>query len=309
MGVGVVSRRYRYGLAGVLASCLSLVASGCHAGEQRSSPEAPDAVPRLLASVHLTLPVEKYLLSNAESKELQVAQDVLVAHCMKGFGLNYQAPPPGPDLGPRSLMDRRYGLTDEKMAAVWGYHLGDLDPRKAKPVAPSLPDGDALVALTGRSGKAGKSDLLVNGKTVEPGGCSSVAEEAIFGKGGSTFDEFPQHLNSESFFATKSSPDVVRAFKAWSNCMDKLGLSYPDPLAAIDDKRFRGTDPSPAEIKVATVDVACKKKTNLVGVWYSVETQYEKEAIRENASRLNAELDEKEEALKAASGVIRRAKG
>lgn len=315
----MVSRKYRYGLAGVvLASCLSLTVFGFYIGKQTSSPDAPDAVPRLLASVNLTLPIEKYLFSTAELKELQSAQGILITHCMKGFGFNYKASPPGPDLGPRSLMDRRYGLTDEKMAEAFGYHLGNLDPRKAKPVAPSLPAGDALVALTGKSGKAGKPGLLVNGKSVAPGGCSRIAEEAIFGKGevatedspqNLNIEDFPQSINNESFFATKSSPNVVRAFKAWSSCMEKRGFSYADPFAAIDDKHFQGINPSSAEIKVATVDVACKKKTNLVGFWFSAETRFEKTTIRKNASRLNGELDKKKEALKVASDIIRRANG
>lgn len=276
-----------------------------------SSPGASGTVPHLLAGVDLTLPVEKYLFSTAESKELQSAQDVLAARCMKGFGLHYEVPAPGPDAGPRSLMDRRYGLTDEKMAAAFGYHLGDSDPRKVKTVNPALPKGDALVALTGRSGKAGKSGVLVNGKKVAPGGCFRTAREAIFGKSkrNTSIDDFPQDLNRQSFFATKSSPDVVRVFEAWSTCMKKHGFSYPDPLTVADDKRFLGADPSPAEVDVARADVGCKKKTNLVGVWFSVETRFEEGAIRQNASRLNRELDRKKEALEAASDVVRKADG
>ncbi|MET7289204.1 hypothetical protein [Streptomyces sp. NPDC005573] len=276
-----------------------------------SSPHASGAAPHLLAGVDLTLPVEKYLFSTAEQKELQSAQDVLAARCVKGFGLHYEVPASGSDAGPRSLMDRRYGVTDEKMAAAFGYHLGDIDPRKVKTANPDLPKGDALVVLTGRSGKVTKSGVLVNGKKVAPGGCFRTAREAIFGKskGNTSIDDFPQDLNRQSFFASKSSPDVVRVFKAWSNCMKKRGFSYPDPLTVADDKRFRGADPVPAEIEVARADVGCKKETNLVGVWFSVETRFEEGAIRQNASRLNRELEKKKEVLAAASDVVRKADG
>lgn len=309
MGVDVVGRNHRYAVAGVLVCGLSLAVSGCQAGERASSPGAPGAAPHLLESVNLVLPVERYLFSSGDLQELQAAQDILVTRCMKEFGLTYKAPPPGPGLGPRSVMDRRYGLTDAKTAASSGYHLGDLDPRGAKPVTPDRPDGDALTALTGTSGTAGKSGPVVDGKTVPAGGCYGAAEKAIFGKAGAGMDDFPQDLNDRSFFATKSNPEVTRAFKAWSNCMNGYGFSYPDPLAAIDDKSFRGATPSSAEIKVATADVACKGKTNLVGIWFSVETTFEKDVIRQNTSRLNSVLDEERKALDVASGVIQGAKG
>ncbi|MEC3992939.1 hypothetical protein VSR01_05010 [Actinacidiphila sp. DG2A-62] len=259
--------------------------------------------------MNLVLPVERYLFSTADLEELQAAQGILVARCMKGFGLTYKAPPPGPGLGPRSRMDRRYGLTDAKMAASSGYHLADRDPRGVKPATPNPPDGEARAALTGESGTLGKSSPLVNGKTVAPGGCSGVAEKAIFGKDGSEIDDFPQDLNARSFFVTKSDPEVQRVFKAWSDCMSGNGFSYPDPLAAIDDKRFRGATPSPAEIKVATADVACKARTNLVGVWFSAETEFEKGVIRQSASRLNGVLDGERKALDVASEVVRGAEG
>ncbi|MYZ11635.1 hypothetical protein GT028_30395 [Streptomyces sp. SID2999] len=294
-------------MTGVIASCLSLMVSGCGIGEPKPSSHATSAAPRLLATVNLTLPVERYLFSTAELNNLQVAQNHLVTDCMTGFGLTYKVPPPGPALGPRSLMDRRYGLTDEKTAVAFGYHLGKRDPRKQKPMTQSPPAGDALVALTGKSNKGEKSGLLVNGKSVPVGGCNRRSEEAIFGKSEAANDQFPQDLNVKSFFATKSSPDVTRTFHAWSSCMKERGFSYTDPLAAIDDKRFRGTDPSSAEIKVATADVACKKKTNLVGVWFSVETRFEKAAIRKNAARLNGDLARKKRALRVASDVIRKA--
>lgn len=282
--------------------------SGCGISEPTPSSDTTAAVPRLLNSVNLNLPVEQYLFSTAELKNLQVAQNSLVVDCMKGFDLNYKVSSPGPALGPRSLMDRRYGLTDEKTAAAFGYHLGKLDPRKQKPpVNQSPPDGDTLAALTGKSDNARTSGLLINGKSVPPGGCNREAEQAIFGKDKAANDEFPQDLNVKSFFATKSSPPVRRAFQAWSNCMKNHGFSYTDPLAAIDDKRFQGTDPSSAEIKVATTDVACKKKTNLVGVWFSVETRFEKAAIRKNAVRLNGDLARNKRALRVASDVIRKA--
>lgn len=46
-------------------------------------------------------------------------------------------------------------------------------------------------------------------------------------------------------------------------------------------------DPPPAEIAQAETDVACKNQTNLVGVWFAVESGYQHIAIARNAERLD----------------------
>ncbi len=54
---------------------------------------------------------------------------------------------------------------------------------------------------------------------------------------------------------------------------------------------------------VATADVACQGRTNVVGVWFGVETAYRKSLIAKNESALGAAFKTKESQLVAAAVV------
>ncbi|MFD4231792.1 hypothetical protein [Streptomyces sp. NPDC058545] len=56
-------------------------------------------------------------------------------------------------------------------------------------------------------------------------------------------------------------------------------------------------------MKVATADVACKGRTNAVGVWFGVETAHRKSLNAKNESALGAAFKTKEPQLAAAAAV------
>lgn len=288
------------------ATCfVSLMVSGCSAGPESVNSAKVDGGSSgatrgqaLRSSVHLELPIQEYLFSDADLKTVKQAMRTLAQRCMRRYDVSYDFGPPAPALGPRSLMDRRYGLTDEQLARTSGYHLGDRDPR-THPVTPPVPPvGEALTVLSGK-----ERPVEVNGVKVPAHGCAGEAEKKIAGSGRLGSGDLAQGLNGRSFLATKADRRVTKVFRAWSECMKGKGFSYPDPLSVMDDKRFQGRTPVPEEKKVATADVACKGRTNVVGVWFGVETAYQKSLIAKNASALGAALEAKESQLAAAAAV------
>lgn len=60
--------------------------------------------------------------------------------------------------------------------------------------------------------------------------------------------------------------------------MTAKGYDYRTPLDPPHDPRFAGGLPA-AEIATATADVACKKQANVVGVWFAVESAYQKRLV------------------------------
>ncbi|MFJ1679804.1 hypothetical protein ACIODT_33505 [Streptomyces sp. NPDC088251] len=78
--------------------------------------------------------------------------------------------------------------------------------------------------------------------------------------------------------------------KKWSTCMRTAGFSYRDPDAAVDDPRWdlRSAAPSRAEIAVAAAGISCKLRTNLLGVNFAVEAEYENAAIGDHSRELDA---------------------
>jgi hypothetical protein len=304
MGFGLLrDKRPRCRPLGVGAVLLAAV--GC--STQHAEPEPAGgrtAAPRasaLLASVDLRLPIEDYLFSDAEAGRVRQAQQTLIERCARRFDLTYEPVSASPPVGPRSLMDRRYGLTDAKLARADGYHLGDRDPRTRKTEEFEVPKGKMLTVLTGKSGGSGGG--RVNGVEVPAGGCAGEAGRKLSKDDKLGSSDVAQDLNGKSFSATKEDPRVLAAFTSWSRCMKDEGFSYPDPLTVMNDSRFQGQKSTPLEIRTAVADVACKGRVNLVGIWFAVEVEYQKSLIAKNQKDLDPVLQDKRYQLEAADAV------
>ncbi|WP_329563411.1 hypothetical protein OG711_37735 [Streptomyces uncialis] len=68
--------------------------------------------------------------------------------------------------------------------------------------------------------------------------------------------------------------------------MADAGYDYRNPLAPPVDPRLRDA-PKHEAIRTAARDITCKKRTNLVGIWFAVETAYQKQAVDKHRERLN----------------------
>ena len=239
--------------AGLLAGCAA-------------APGPEVAPPDLLRSADLRLPLDDYLFSPAELRELSAARVLLIRRCMTAAGLDYPSRADSAPMGPRTWNERRYGITDPDLAAVDGYGLGDREP-VARP-APRL-DAEHRAALDG------------------PRGCAVRAGEEQR-RGDPELDrDLPRRLTAESFARSRRDPAVVAAVGEWSECMRTNGLRYPDPLAPPADRRFAGPgEPADVEITTATADVECKRATNLVGVWFTAESAIQAGLVADNRAEL-----------------------
>jgi hypothetical protein len=80
---------------------------------------------------------------------------------------------------------------------------------------------------------------------------------------------------------------VTAVFREWSACMKTKGFDYPNPTAAPGrDPKFSDATPSPLELAIAQSDVACKRQTNLVGVWFAVDGAYQQVAMAHHMTTL-----------------------
>ncbi|WP_408649622.1 hypothetical protein [Kitasatospora sp. CMC57] len=289
------------GLTGLM--CLAL--NGCSSAGQSvgEAVQTPQATPALPTAAELHLPVETYLFSDADSVKLARAGAVLRRKCLQRFGLDQATPPAGQSTGPRTFMERRYGVTDLAEVTANGYHLGDRDPRTHPVVKPTF-SAEQQKALTGQTGP-GDTELRVNGVPVPPGGCYDEAKKELAGTEKLGSSEVAQQADFQTFKASLSAPQVKRAFDAWSSCMKGKGYSYPNPLDAISDRRFQGDSPTQPERDVATADVVCKQQVNLVHTWFAAETTLQNELIARQQADFTAALKAKTEQLAKAEVVLR----
>ncbi|HEV2779618.1 MAG TPA: hypothetical protein VGX25_09475 [Actinophytocola sp.] len=259
--------------------------AACSAGEQGQDNGEPaiGTIPTLLASVDLRLPVQDYLMTEQQAARFAKARVALIQQCMKRFGIDYVVPDLPSGYGPRSLTDRRYGVTDAELVRRYGYGLGERDPAlRPKPVKPDIgPDGESALF--------GDGPTVVRGIGVPDGGCAGEADRGLDRTVPSGADpQLGNNLQFQSFEASKKDSRVRAVFTAWSSCMAESGYHYRDPLASVADPRFSGREVTQEQIDVAEADVRCKGKSNLIGIWFTVESAYQKREIDRNPAAFAA---------------------
>jgi hypothetical protein len=69
--------------------------------------------------------------------------------------------------------------------------------------------------------------------------------------------------------------------------MKEYGRSYRSPLDALSDPMWvKSSRPSSIEIKAAVADQKCRALHNVVGVWFTVDFEYQERAVMDNRDEL-----------------------
>jgi len=280
-------------LAATAACSASPGPSGRPASTASTGPVPPVSlghVANVTDSAALVFPIDAYLLTNDQTIEFDQATNVLEDRCMAQFGFTYTAPPP--NVLPGSVTDtnapRRYGVSDAAQVARLGYHPPPSAPVGKKPDL--SPDG--LMVLTGSAATDASPSAAppadFGGRALPSGGCIGQARAQLTTHGGSVnADPVAEQINDESLALSQREPQVLAAMKRWSQCMAQHGYHYTDSYGAGTDPQWNTPAPSTTEIRTASTDVACKARTNLVGIWYAVETVLQKEMIAANRQHLD----------------------
>ncbi|MFD5146820.1 hypothetical protein [Streptomyces sp. NPDC058401] len=300
------------------AAVLALLLTGCSqsGGDTAAAGKEPEigTVPVLLESRNLTFPVDAYFSDHRQQELLTKAQDVLVDQCMQRFGFRYQvqrkssgATPPQQD------NSRRYGISDPAEAAQRGYASPRDDEAFQKPPQPERGPNERLVlqglevAASARipmnQEEAEASDVattVVAGQKVPAGGCMREAYLKLFSPTKNTVDPKSFEIGHER---AEQDSRVVKVIKEWSACMAEHGYEDDSPMG-----RPPGIDPAksngPEAIAIAKQDVECKRKTNLVGIRYTVELAYQKRGIEKNAEGLNLAKQQLDARMKLAASLV-----
>lgn len=248
----------------------------------------PTAARRLTDSKALKLPLDDYLLTTVDAGALARGRDSIMQRCLTGLGAPYTPKARGnTDI---ETNERRYGLADAELAKQHGYHVPDMDKR-----AEDYPSS-VMPLVTGEV-------TTYNGVAVPQGGCIGEAQRELHETELQDALDLPHKLNMESYTRSQKAPAVVKATEEWSNCMKESGHTYPDPLAAINDKEFSAATAGAHEKEVALADVLCKQKVNLIGVWSGAESEYQRFLIKSNSNALAGPLLAKQKTMSAAQAA------
>ncbi|MCX4395090.1 hypothetical protein [Streptomyces sp. NBC_01767] len=276
----------------------------------------PVATPAPTTTVGLRLPLNVYLPTVGEQATGEYLVYRVQQHCMRGYGSRYLPHLSSDYIGTtvatwREYESRRYGISERAIAAERGYHLAE-EPGGARApqiaTALSLPEREVL---SGRTADGRASSTPARGHVVPDDGCAGQAERAVHTDDAEAVqrgNDLVALLRREAFERSRSDPRVAAVNRTWSSCMRSKGFAYRDPDAALEDPRWnlRSTRPSRAEIAVATADIACKLRTNLLGVNFAVEAEYENAAIAAHPQELAEVRTHKAAESERLPGLMRR---
>ncbi|RAO28342.1 hypothetical protein PSN13_05575 [Micromonospora saelicesensis] len=227
------------------------------------------------------LPLDAYKAVGEQDLAIDRARNRLLVACLSRFGFDVEPPPLS--LDPLTQNEKRYGITDASRAAQYGYREPEVD-QQVRPADPEL-------SLEAQAVISGEGQDALGGQQVPEGGCAGEAGRKLSEGSPTATDadadsDIVVKLDQDARKRTEKDSRVREVFSAWSSCMKESGYNYSGPMDANDDRTFMTPTPTEKEIAVAVADVECKRRTNLVNVWASVETAYQQRTIERNRSVL-----------------------
>ncbi|MFJ9765137.1 hypothetical protein ACIRUY_15085 [Streptomyces erythrochromogenes] len=300
-----------------LLTALSL--TGCSSTDSGADsdgrePEA-GAAPQILHSAELTLPLDTYIARGDRITLLTRAQNTLIDQCMKRYGFRYAAA--GGNAMPNDRA-RLYGLSDADQATRHGYKNTDFasGPGQQAAPQPQLGPNEALF-LSGEeevdpskpvpmsqeeAEQTGQGAISVGGQQVPAGGCRRESYLKLYAPTKDAVDiMLPQNMVTDSYLRSGEDSRVRKVTQEWSACMAEKGYKTDDPVSPQADLGFQSAQDSPQAIAAAQHDVSCKERTNLVGVWHTVQTAYQNRLIEKNAETLDLAKKQMEDRLRLAA--------
>ncbi len=255
------------------------------------STRAPSAgtAPKLTSAAHLTLPIESYMFSDDQRRRIVAAKEQVIGACMKRYGLPYEEASQSTSFQPESMTALRYGISSASEGALRGYRPeGSEMTATAEETHTAEPASKKATEVLQGTGKV----FEYKNHSVPKDGCIGESRRALHDTekdGGGGDAEISNGINAASWDYSYKSGEVRAVIKEWSACMKAEGFRYSDPMAANNDPEWKKSETATAKEKqVASADAECKKKYNVVGVWYASDKTYQQRLIAENGKELEA---------------------
>ncbi|MEU7553940.1 hypothetical protein AB0B01_16600 [Streptomyces sp. NPDC044571] len=313
--------------AALLAAVLLAGCSGAGGGTGSGGGEPKlGAVAVNPATSSLSLPMDAYMDTEADTMRMGRVQEGLVAACMARYGFTYEGVTAvGRSAGgaPGDRHAHLFGLADPAVAAAHGYDKTSGEGKPAKPPAPKLSDSAYTVlhgeppggggpgaqpppdALNEEDAARVDSGIEVGGQKVPAGGCGREGYRKLYAPTKDSVDLlFAFGLAGEAHDRSKGDSRVVEVLRKWSACMDKSGYTgLKTPYEVVEKLGLQSDLGGAKAVSAAKADVACKYEVNLVGVWYAVEKAYQQRLIEEHAETLALYKKQRDARFKLAASL------
>jgi len=308
--INTLSRRARTPIALLFccAACLSLGACSSSSAGPSAAVTAPAAVgrPAAPASVESVLAKQAFTpyagLSEVVDDGLAPGESMssLGAACLKeaGYPGDLDALPFGVRISDGLAVSPPYG--------GFGY-LGATEAAQNGFMPDAGLSGVAALVGLDPSGPSGGSDLSAGAQAaVEK--CGTIVSDFSTAQGNASLAAI-QSLGQTISTDVMADPDVKKATRAWSACMASDGYNYPDPNTAFHDQIRVDIRPNTsiaanapydgltsaqyeAQLAAAESDAACTTSTDLAGIYFAVQADYEQQIVDANQQKLNTDVQD-----------------
>jgi hypothetical protein len=305
-----------------------LAAAGC----AQSTPKPADphaAVPLHEAQNPLVAPLGGLTSqSPRQSTRLQLAEDILIADCMRGRSYTFRVPPlPMPPTG--AFVPNAYGLLSVSAAARQGYGISDsvlIDEEDGQIGSEPQPDAHKrgfTQALIGTP-SAARSIPLPGGSHVKfnANGCSTIAVGKLYGSDWNTAYYTVNALVFHIVQRVEASAAWKNATRAWSECVHAgYGTSFQNPDAAEESvrntaaRRLAGLSGAEfaqriksvraGEVRLAVIDARCQAKTGLAAATAKAQDAAEGSVENRYAADLSVYAEDMHHATQVATTLLK----
>ncbi|MEU6427486.1 hypothetical protein ABZ860_16470 [Microbispora sp. NPDC046973] len=213
-----------------------------------------------------------------------------LALCTRRFAIasNDDNPlPPQRDTTPRA---RRYLFVDPELAARYGYAVPLPSPaqqRKPPGSARSARTDTGLTPIEEQAVLNGQGPKTVRGIRVPEGGCIGAANRRVMKGVPPDAEWLVVRLGTQAYDKALDDPRVKAVNAAWSACMKRAGYSYPTPVKAWEDPRWRKPGDTREEA-TAAADMRCKLQVDYLTVRLTTEIEAQQTMIKEHGPELRA---------------------
>lgn len=280
-----------------LAACTAATSSGPDVTVTDPSvgkPAPPDSVQAALSRMAFT-PYAALGMSGNDGLAPNESANSLAAACMNAAGY------PGVNVGEFGVQVNRAGLAFSQPWGSWGY-LGLAD---AEQYGFLLPPGAGLSSLgIGAKPPGTNPASLPAAERTAMGKCVTIQQQFTLEAQNGPLAGI-QALANDIYNDLLKNGQIKSATKAWSACMAKNGYHFPDPVTGFKDTmqsiyggggrgkilRIGGTNISSsqnqAQIATAVADANCTESTDLAGIYFAIEADYEQQIVTANQQALS----------------------
>ncbi|MEV4297773.1 hypothetical protein [Microbispora rosea] len=266
----------------------TLTASPVLSGRQTVGQTVERATEKAIRTLdNAILPLNVFAPTPEQQARLVNAVRHSVALCTNRFemkGYDDTLLPPQRDMTPRA---RRYLFVDPGLAARYGYAVPLPSPSQQQKPPRSARTDTGLTPIEEQAVLNGQGPKTVRGIRVPEDGCIGAANRRVMEGVPPDVEFLVVRLGMQAYDKALGDPRVKAVNAAWSACMRRAGYTYPTPVKAWEDPRWRKQGDTREEA-TAVADMRCKLQVNYLTVRLTTEIEAQQTMIKAHGPELRA---------------------